>query len=71
MVDDKYYLSTKMVDYITKGNWVADRSVINPDICNTLVTVIYKMQRMTVQTYVSDDRRQLTAKEIRRELDLD
>lgn len=70
-MQDKYYLSDKMVDYITADIWQSDKSVINPDICSTIAVVWFKMQRMTIQTYVSDDRRQLTAKEIRRELNLD
>ena len=69
-VNSKYYLSEKMVDYITgsRGEQQGKNAVINPQISRTISVVWFKMQRMSVQTYVSDDRIPKTAEQIREEM---
>jgi len=72
-VNSKYYLSDKMVDYITGGanpTWGSYGScVINPQICQAILSKYN--YRMTAQTYVSDDRIPRTAEQIREEMGLE
>lgn len=73
-VESKYYLSDRMVDYVTKngtkGGWRSDSAILNPDICYAVASVWKSGQRMSVQTYVSDDRIKRSAEQIRKELGL-
>lgn len=57
-VDDKYYLSQKMYDYIMcsdTGGWRTGNMDINLDIARPLTATMHKMHRACTDNYVSTD----------------
>lgn len=51
-VDDKYYLSDKMINYISKDRNGNDNLIINREIANTITCEIKKMQRSCQDNYI-------------------
>lgn len=72
-VDDKHYLSQKMVDYIMADKY-GNKGGINPEKARPVTASVYKMQRADYCTYISGDYsppgktniRKLTVKETER-----
>lgn len=51
-VDDKYFLSEKMINYISRDRDGADNLVVNRDIANTITCEVKKMQRSSQDNYI-------------------
>lgn len=51
-IDDKYFLSEKMIDYISRNRDGADNLVVNRDIANTITCEVKKMQRSSQDNYI-------------------
>ena len=64
-IEDKYYLSSKMVDYITADKY-NNKGEINPKKARALTASYHKMQRANIATYVSENAAPLDKSNIRR-----
>lgn len=51
-VDEKYFLSDKMIDYISKDRQGNENLVVNRELANTITCEIKKMQRSTQDNYI-------------------
>lgn len=54
-VDDKYFLSQKMIDYISKDRNGNENLIINRDVANAITCEIKKMQRSVQDNYINDN----------------
>ena len=54
-VDDKYFLSEKMIEYISKDRNGNENLIVNREIANTITCEIKKMQRSIQDNYIDED----------------
>lgn len=55
-VDEKYYLSEKMVNYITTTNFIQDANKIQKsDVCDTILATDYKLPKSVKVGYINQD----------------
>ena len=54
-VDNKYFLSHKMINYISKDRNGNDNLIVNRDVANTVTCEIKKMQRSVQDNYINED----------------
>lgn len=53
-VDDKYFLSEKMINYVSKDRLGNNNLIVNREIANTITFEIKKMQRSIQDNYIMD-----------------
>lgn len=51
-VDDKYFLSDKMIDYVSKDRKGEKNLIVNREIANTITCVVKNMQRSSQDNYI-------------------
>jgi len=54
-VEEKYFLSKKMINYISKDRLGNDNLIVNREIANTITCVIKNMQRSTQDNYIDEN----------------
>ena len=54
-VPDKYFLSEKMINYISKDRKGNDNLIVNRDVANTITCEVKKMQRSMQDNYIQTD----------------
>jgi len=51
-LDDKYFLSDKMINYISKDRDGSEKLIVNRDVANTITCEVKKMQRSVQDNYI-------------------